>query len=311
MDTPFFSIITPSFNRARFLPGTIKSVLQQTFENFEYIIIDDASDDNTKEIVDSFNDNRLVYYRNEKNIERGASRNKGIEISKGKYICFLDSDDAFCPNHLQVFYDFIVNDSSPAMLFTNSFLVEGNTERVEKIVPKLDCQNILKYLLVYTPNPARVCIERSILNEFRFDDTIPGLEDIDLWLRIAIKYPVKHIWKYTNIYSVHKNSYTLGDSERYQKELKNFKYIFAKPGLKNKLPYWGRNRLLSMCYFHLSQEANLKGRGPKALMYAFRSFILYPPGYNRKTNKIVAATIIYNIPILGYIIKSIYKLITY
>lgn len=308
MDTPFFSIIIPTYNRATFLPDTINSVLNQTFQNFELIIIDDASTDNTKEIVTSFNDSKITYYRNENNIERGASRNKGIELAKGKYICFLDSDDHYCANHLQTLFEAVQQNTTPALYFTNSYLLEERHEPVEKIVPDLLNGDVLKYLLTYTPNPARVCIEKSILNECKFDASIPGLEDIDLWLRIAVKYPVKHIPKYTNIYQIHPNSYTLGDVKRYEKELRNFKYIFAKPELKNKLPYNEKKYLFSRChYFQAIQYFNKKHK-LKSLIHSLKAFILFPRGYNVNANKTLSVIILYSFPFMEFIIKKIKKL---
>jgi glycosyltransferase involved in cell wall biosynthesis len=145
MPDPFFSIITPAFNRAVLLPKAIESVLGQTFKSFEYIIIDDASTDNTKEVVESFKDDRIIYSKNEKNLERGASRNKGIELSKGKYICFLDSDDEYCSNHLQILYDHIIKEQLPAMFFANSYLVMDGGEPSEKMVPDIAGWDIFRY----------------------------------------------------------------------------------------------------------------------------------------------------------------------
>lgn len=119
VNSPFFSIITPSFNRALFLSDTIKSVLNQKFTDWEYIIVDDASSDNSEEVVKSFNDVRIIYLKNDINRERGYSRNKGIQASKGKYLCFLDSDDEYLNNHLTVLYEKI---SRPAISQLPCFL---------------------------------------------------------------------------------------------------------------------------------------------------------------------------------------------
>ena len=103
MDKPFFSIIIPSYNRAHVLPVTIKSVLHQTYKNWELIIVDDGSIDNTKEVVEKINDTRVRYIYQE-NAERSAARNNGIRNAKGDWICFLDSDDSYKKNHLNNFY---------------------------------------------------------------------------------------------------------------------------------------------------------------------------------------------------------------
>jgi glycosyltransferase involved in cell wall biosynthesis len=94
----------------------VQSVINQSFLNWELIIIDDGSKDNTKDVVEQFKDTRIKYHY-QKNTERSQARNNGIDFSKGSYICFLDSDDEYCNNHLSVFYSFINLNQNPVGLF--------------------------------------------------------------------------------------------------------------------------------------------------------------------------------------------------
>ena len=119
MKTPLFSIIIPTYNRCDFIKIAIASVLSQTFDNFELIIIDDGSTDNTKKTVQQyFNRYQLpskaapvrktsIHYHYQKNKGPAAARNKGIGLAKGKYICFLDSDDRFRTQKLETVYQYI------------------------------------------------------------------------------------------------------------------------------------------------------------------------------------------------------------
>lgn len=302
---PYFSVIIPLYNREKVLSQTLDSLKRQTFHDFEVIIVDDASTDNSLELALRYDMPNKKILKNEVNSERCVSRNRGIEAAEGKYICFLDSDDVFLPDHLQTFYNNLIQLSLPkAMLFTNSYLKlpEGETEK--KPVPELGRQNVFAYLLKYTPNPARVCIEKSILDELKFDVNIPGLEDLDLWLHIAAKYPVVHIPEYTNVYCLYEDSYTLGDVKRYEKELSFFRYIFKKPALRKLLPTASKNRLLSMCHYHLAVKSDQNHSISKMYTHAFRSFFLYPKGYNGKTNKPLFVMCLYNFPIFGRLFKS-------
>lgn len=300
----FFSIIIPSYNRAEIIKKTIDSVLRQSFEDYEIILIDDASADNTEHVIKLINSAKIKYFKNTVNSERCISRNNGINIATGKYICFLDSDDLFLENHLQVLHDNILQKNEPeAMFFSNSFLGFENGERIEKEVPGFDEINKFEYLLRYTPNPARVCVSKTILNSVCFDKNIPGIEDLDLWLRIANRYPIFHIQKYTNIYYIHDEMYTLADKERYTKELSFFKYVANKPELKNKLPKHSMNRLFSMCHFHLAVEADQRHESLSLFRNGFSSFLLCPKGYNGKSNKILLVMFLYNLPFIGKILK--------
>ena len=99
---PRVSVIIPTFNRAHLLPNVVQSVLNQTFADFELIIVDDASTDNTQEVVESFSDPRIRYIKHEQNKGGGAARNTGIEAARGEFIAFLDSDDEWIPQKLEI-----------------------------------------------------------------------------------------------------------------------------------------------------------------------------------------------------------------
>ena len=95
------SIIMPSYNTARFISKTIESVLEQTYKNWELLIVDDCSTDNTDEIVSKYDDERIIYLKNKKNSGAAVSRNKALKNAKGKWIAFLDSDDLWYPTKLE------------------------------------------------------------------------------------------------------------------------------------------------------------------------------------------------------------------
>ena len=104
----FFSVIIPTYNRADLIGKTIESLLNQTFQNFELLIIDDGSSDNTEEVIKRIKDERISYFKKQ-NEERAAARNFGTKKAKGLYVNFFDSDDIAYPNHLETAYNFIQN----------------------------------------------------------------------------------------------------------------------------------------------------------------------------------------------------------
>lgn len=95
------SVIMPSYNTARFIGNSIKSVLNQTYTNWELIIVDDCSTDNTDEVVENFKDKRIKFFKNKKNYGAALTRNKAIKLAKGEWIAFLDSDDIWMPKKLE------------------------------------------------------------------------------------------------------------------------------------------------------------------------------------------------------------------
>src|SRR5690242_12454791 len=97
--TPFFSVVIPVYNRADVLIGALRSVLTQTEQDFEIIVVDDGSKDDPASVVDSFHDPRIRFHR-QINRGGGAARNAGIDLAKGRFTAFLDSDDVYLPDHL-------------------------------------------------------------------------------------------------------------------------------------------------------------------------------------------------------------------
>ena len=321
---PFFSIIIPSYNRAHSIRKAIESVFNQTFKDIEIIIIDDASTDNTKEVILEMNDQRIIYHRNEINQERCNSRNKGIELAKGEYICFLDSDDYHLPNHLQTIYEVIEkNNFKKAFYFVNAWDETEEGERSERTCPDFPQthphpqpqsqshphphpQSFYTYFLRYTVNPQRWAVHRSIFDQVKFDTDVVICEDMDTSLRIVAKqYPIVQIKARTTVYVAASDSFTHGDKNKWEKELFYLKRIFNKNELKGLLQKNETNRLLSMCFFHLSNKLYKQGLKIKTIAYAVKSFLLFPKGYNGKTNKILLVNSLYSLPILGRIIQKL------
>jgi glycosyltransferase involved in cell wall biosynthesis len=189
--SPFFSIIIPTYNRASLISKAINSLLAQTYSNWELIVIDDGSKDNTQAVVAAFNDNRINYIY-QKNSERSAARNNGIRNAKGTYICFLDSDDYYLQNRLELLYTYLKHHNFPVAFHYTGMVIDGNgTLSTRK--EKKPGQNIYDHLAVSVIHSQQVCIHRSILEQFQYDINFHIGEDMELWLRIAEKYKIHYI----------------------------------------------------------------------------------------------------------------------
>ena len=301
----FFSVIIPVYNRAHRLPYVLESLKNQTFQDFETIIVDDASTDNSYQVALDYDLPNKVVIGNEQNQERCVTRNKGVAIAKGKYICFLDSDDYHLSEHLQKLHDYIVSKGSPvAFFFTNAWNEAEDGKRTERCCPDFEDYNPYTYFLRYTVNPQRWAIHRDILKSVQFDENVTIAEDMDLSLRILEKdFPVFQLKERTTVYVAASDSFTHGTENKAEKELFYFRRIFNKPELKNKLPKKETRRLTSQCHFHIMEKSFALGKRWQTIKHGIVSFMLYPAGYNGKTNKIVLVSCLYSIPILGSILK--------
>ena len=299
---PFFSIIIPLYNREKKIAKAIQSVLDQTFQDFELIIVDDNSTDNSAQIVSAYQekDSRIKYLKNELNRERCVTRNKGILEATGKYLCFLDSDDYHLPNHIETFYKRIEQEEFPkGFLFSSSWNETEDGIRTERICPPLGKLNLYSYFLNYTVNPQRWCIERSVATLTLFDPEITICEDLDFSLRIVEKgYPIFQISDRTTVYVAAVDSFTHGDSNKWEKELFYLKRIFKKPELKKYLSKKDKNKLLSICYYFLAQKHFVKSEKWQTTKYCLISILLYPKGYKKRILK----------DLLVMLIKSVFYL---
>ena len=307
--SPFFSVIIPVYNRAKRLPYVLQSLKEQTFQDFEVIVVDDCSTDNSLEVAQQFDMPNMRVLHNEQNRERCYTRNRGIEEARGKYICSLDSDDYHLPNHFERLHAFIMEKKQPmAFFFTNAYDETEDGIRTQRVCPDFEDFSPYTYFLRYTVNPQRWAVHSDILQQIRFDENVVIAEDMDVSLRIVVAgYPVFQLKEANTVYVAASDSFTHGDKDKAAKELLYYNRIFARPELKEKLKRKETNRLLSKCYFHLARKSFEEGKAMETWCNAWRSFWRYPKGYNGKTNKILLTSCIYSLPVLGGVIKRIHQ----
>ena len=278
MDDPFFSIIIPSYNRANILPVTIESVLNQTYNNWELIIVDDGSTDNTKEIVKNTADPRITYIFQE-NSERSVARNNGIKNARGRWICFLDSDDAFKENHLITLFENIENDKKDSrnieFYFTSQEIHYTNNNTRKIINTNFDHNQANYFFASESIVPGRVCISKNVLVKLNFDENILIVEDSDLWFRISCYHKAKFIDKATFIYKIHEDNSINVKNNAYLTRLKGLKRTFSKPEKKH-LKKKQIKTILNNCYFGIHRYYIARNEIIKSRVSLLKSIILYP-----------------------------------
>lgn len=184
-----FSIIIPTYNRAHLISLPIESIISQSHQDWELIIIDDGSTDNTQEVVESYNDDRIKYFWQE-NQERSASRNNGIMKATGDWICFLDSDDRYTTTYLEMLNQNITKNDY--IIRTNMIYKDRSDQEVTK-TPDYDNKLSQQYFVVSSIGSAlHFAFKKESLNGFKFYP-INIFEDIDFLLRLLNKYSFRNI----------------------------------------------------------------------------------------------------------------------
>ncbi|MBT6051410.1 MAG: glycosyltransferase [Candidatus Scalindua sp.] len=213
---PLVSVVMPTYNYAQFIGDAIRSVLDQTYENIELIIIDNYSKDNTEDIVASFSDTRIKYIKFRNNGSIAASRNVGISESQGKYIAFLDSDDMWKSAKIKKQIELLEKDDNVFLVYSRYIITkDGNFLRIYPKGKKLSSGNCFVPLFLSNNfiGSCTVLMKNELKqNNFIFDTDIRliTVEDYDLWLRIAKKKRIAYIDEPLAVYRQHGNNASMG-----------------------------------------------------------------------------------------------------
>ncbi len=268
---PSVSVIIPAYNQANFIDKAIESVLRQTYKDFELIIINDGSKDNTEEIIKNYSDFRIRYICHKKNLGISEARNSGIRASRGKYIALLDSDDEFLPEKLDMQVKLLRNESSDVgVVCAWSFNVDENGNYISKRgLPRKEgyiFEDLLSknYISVPTLLIRRECFEKVGL----FDSSLDVQEDWDMWIRIAKYYKFSLIKIPLAKRRIHPNrlSYDL------EKKVVTAKRIIKKNINELKI----RRNIHSKHYFYIGLRYCYMGKTRIGRRYFCKAISLYP-----------------------------------
>jgi glycosyltransferase involved in cell wall biosynthesis len=185
--TPFFSVIIPVYNRAGALRGAIESVLAQTCQDFEILVVDDGSQDDPAVVVESFADPRIRFLR-QVNAGGGAARNTGLDHAQGRFVALLDSDDAFLPHHLAAMYRLLKETRSVAG-YARIRVDRGRGRMFLKPPRALHAgEDMANYLLCdrgFVPTITLV-VDREMAQQIRYDTDLRAAEDTDFAIRLSL-----------------------------------------------------------------------------------------------------------------------------
>lgn len=185
MSNALVSIITPTYNCAKFIGKTIESVLKQTYTDWEMIIVDDASKDNTEEIVNKYNDKRIKYIKLKENCGADVARNTAIEEAKGKYMAFLDSDDLWQAEKLKKQIQFM-EQNNYNITATDYEQIDEEGNKLNKIIKTKGKVNYNSMLLSNSVGNSTVVYNVEKLGKFKVPN-IKKRNDYALWLQMLKK----------------------------------------------------------------------------------------------------------------------------
>lgn len=221
---PKVSVIMPAYNAEKYIKEAMESILNQSFRDFEFIVLNDCSRDHTEAIIQSFPDSRIVYVKNDQNLGVAGTLNRGLALAKGEYIARMDADDISLQDRLEKQVQYLDAHPKVAVLGTNVELFDENGVISTGWSSTDPAQ--MKVDLLFSCGLAHpsVMMRRNVIQELGgYDLAFEGLEDYQLWCRVAKHYDVTTLPDLLFRYRIHSAQVTKNPSEKYLNRLRALK----------------------------------------------------------------------------------------
>ncbi|MFQ4140941.1 glycosyltransferase family 2 protein [Chlorogloeopsis sp. ULAP02] len=272
---PKVTVVIPAYNAMAFLPETLESVLQQTFTDFEVLIVNDGSTDNIVEWVAGIADTRVKLIT-QPNQRVSAARNTGITNAQGKYIAFLDADDLWEPTKLEKQVRCLDEQSTVGLVYTWTLLVDQENNPTGRIFASYLEGNVWNKLLENDPisSGSSPLVRRNCFDNIGlFDRNLAYAPDLDMWVRIAYRYPIAVVKEPLVRYRQLPNSF----SRNRQGMIKELRQVVEKTFASVPLEQlYLRNRCYTSIFFGLAWLAVDEGDYKKAIHFRQQAFLHYP-----------------------------------
>lgn len=273
---PAVSVVIPVYNKGELFRKSLTSVLNQGFEDYEVIIIDDGSTDNTKEITEQFQDERIRYYY-QPNGGPARARNRAIRESRGRYIAFLDADDLWYPDKMGICYKILEEAPDMALVCHKEVMKDA----FGRIIRYLSCgpsaKNMFRQLLFKGNclSASAIMVRKEALLKtglFRENTEFFSVEDYDLWLRLSLKNKFFFLPQTLGEYIIDGRNISLDMERNLNNQIAVLKSNFKAYNEKITFDGWRINTRIAGLYLLLAKEA-AKQKGPREIaFYLLKAF---------------------------------------
>lgn len=229
------SIIIPVYDGENYIREAVDSALNQTYKDFEIIVIDDGSKDNTPNILETYGSK--VKWKSQENKGQASAINEGINMAEGKYLAYLDADDVCLPERFENQVKYLDEHSNVGLVYSDRYQINENG-KVQRIIKSQPHNNFVLLQNDYVPRSA-VMHKRGCLDEVGlFDESITGGDDWDMWIRISEKFEMGYIGKPLVKYRVHKENISLIRPKRLDYRRYTKMRILEKTYERRDRPFW-------------------------------------------------------------------------
>lgn len=276
------SVIITSFNAGRFIKECIQSVLNQTYEDYEIIIVDGGSTDNTFEEIKPFEDKiNLIKLTQQKEYplnQDAFHRNQGLKVANGEYIIFLDADDILLPKKLEIEASGLEKDSYLGMVYSDVYICNeyGKGYRLMSKRTRPFSGNIFAHLVVGNFIPVHsAMVKRECIEKIGpFDETLPACTDWEMWLRISAYYQIKYLNIPLAKYRIHSTNISKNWKFMAEGHIKVLNKVFNNPQLYNNIALNNSDR--AIIYYTLSKQYCILKDKKQALSFVKKAITINP-----------------------------------
>ncbi len=239
---PTVSVLMPAYNAALYIREAIQSILDQTFDDYEFLICDDGSIDNTRQIMNSYNDSRIRFFQNDANQRLVKVRNKLWANAKGRYIAWMDADDISYSDRLQKQVDFLEKNSNIYAVSTYAHICDKDLNFLYDAPPPVSAPSEVLVHSFFRNCIVNTSVLMKNTKEFRYRKEYPPAEDYDLWSRILKKYEMAILPLFLVKYRVHDKSSSVREATKL--------FVAVKKICRNQLKHYGidTNEWLEIAY---------------------------------------------------------------
>lgn len=264
------SVIIPTYNRAKFIKDAIESVLNQTYKNFEIIVIDDGSTDNTREILAQYG--KKIKVLTQENKGAPAARNKGIREAKGEYLAFLDSDDIWYPLKLEKQIK-VMEQTKAGFVHTARYEVDVVNNKRSSLLPLLPAKSSRDFLSGKTHISMTVLVAKElVVKAGLFDENILTTDDTDLWIRIAKIADIIYINEPLMDFRMVGNNLQTKMDLKYRERMVIYQKALKDPDKRILKPIWKKK--LAVNYYLFANERYKNQYFKEGLKYVLKALML-------------------------------------
>ena len=242
MNNTILTVLMSVHNGSRYLKDAINSILNQTYRNFLFIIIDNASTDNSGDIIRKYNDSRIKLIKFTEKTNLATALNHGLALAKTKYVARIDADDISHPDRFSLQIEFLQKNPEIALLGSSCEYIDTNNEVIGKWIAYVDHTQIINAFSKHNPFAhSSVIFNKNVVLEFSgYSENLEYAQDLSLWVKISSKYKTANINELLTQIRIHDNQITNDpflSKTRLKENIYNFATILSLPGVSiiNKL----------------------------------------------------------------------------